>query len=570
MEIRLYRLPQYISKNMLNKQLNNFTYIKLDGEFRDSVELSNPSIVVDVSSTANITAVGGTQPDTELALFKQNPHLYVNFVRIPYLSRNYYVTKITLLRKNILSFELHVDVLSTFYSFIYYQKAFVSRNKTNYNIELPDERRIVKNEVATDIINVIDVTSEYTAKKLDFITDFKREGGGPVAEYFYNIIAVVHNTDVTRQFIVDSCENFTPSNALKQQVGDNRLPLVRTGSISLRNGMNFILNVYEAGQLLDFIVNSDSTLASSVGSIFAYPIDFKASYRDLPNEWDRMEKPFKIRDVSILDSVTHPVHMDVGGGLMDSYLYRVFEIPDVVSDFNDLNPYATYELNIPYYGYYKLDYNAVRGHRLAIYYIINYTDGSATVQIYDITVDSLIISLQTQLGYEIPKNMSNITDVRNRHDANNTSFGFSLLGSALAILGGIVTSNPLAVAGGLIGAGKSTGDYVKNEKTNIFTTAVNFNGSSSPIYSPQTLFIRRTKHLIQYPLNTDFLEQNGGVLNQLVVLRNLQNTGYTEVADIPNINFWGALTSDLNSAPIPTDTEITEIISMLKSGVIFN
>ena len=555
---------------MLNKQLNNFTYIKLDGEFRDSVELSNPSIVVDVSSTANITAVGGTQPDTELALFKQNPHLYVNFVRIPYLSRNYYVTKITLLRKNILSFELHVDVLSTFYSFIYYQKAFVSRNKTNYNIELPDERRIVKNEVATDIINVIDVTSEYTAKKLDFITDFKREGGGPVAEYFYNIIAVVHNTDVTRQFIVDSCENFTPSNALKQQVGDNRLPLVRTGSISLRNGMNFILNVYEAGQLLDFIVNSDSTLASSVGSIFAYPIDFKASYRDLPNEWDRMEKPFKIRDVSILDSVTHPVHMYVGGGLMDSYLYRVFEIPDVVSDFNDLNPYATYELNIPYYGYYKLDYNAVRGHRLAIYYIINYTDGSATVQIYDITVDSLIISLQTQLGYEIPKNMSNITDVRNRHDANNTSFGFSLLGSALAILGGIVTSNPIAVAGGLIGAGKSTGDYVKNEKTNIFTTAVNFNGSSSPIYSPQTLFIRRTKHLIQYPLNTDFLEQNGGVLNQLVVLRNLQNTGYTEVADIPNINFWGALTSDVNSAPIPTDTEITEIISMLKSGVIFN
>ena len=551
-------------RNKINKTLSTISgqdiHIVVDGNLRDSINVSDIDIVIDISETSNIDAVAPNEESKErlIRTFRNNPYGF-NYVYIPDLKRYYFVKSINLLRKNILSFSLHVDVLM-YTAFITNQTGFVARNENEYNIELPDERRIVKNEVSTDIIEVIDVTSEYTEKKLEFITDFKREGGGPVAEYFYNIIAVVHNTDVTRQFIVDSCENFTPSNALKEQVGTNRLPLVRTGSISLRNGMNFILNVYEAGQLLDSIVNGDSTLASSVGSIFAYPIDFKASYRDLPNEWHRMEKPFKIRDVSILDSVTHPVHMYVGGGLMDSYLYRVFEIPDVVDDFNDLNPYATYELNIPYYGYYKLDYNAVRGHRLAIYYIINYTDGSATVQIYDITVDSLIISLQTQLGYEIPKNMSNITDVRNRHDANNTSFGFSLLGSALAILGGIVTSNPVAVAGGVIGSGKSTGDYVKNEKTNIFTTAVNFNGSSSPVYSPQTLFIRRTKHLIQYQINADFLSESGGVLNQLRKLNTL--TGYTEIADIPNILY-------PVSGDIPTDKEIEEIISILKSGVIF-
>lgn len=551
-------------RNKINKALSTISgrdiHIVVDGNLRDSINVSDIDIVIDISETSNIDAVAPNEESKEhlIRTFRNNPYGF-NYVYIPDLKRYYFVKSINLLRKNILSFSLHVDVLM-YTAFITNQTGFVARNENEYNIELPDERRIVKNEVSTDIIEVIDVTSEYTEKKLEFITDFKREGGGPVAEYFYNIIAVVHNTDVTRQFIIDSCENFTPSNALKEQVGTNRLPLVRTGSISLRNGMNFILNVYEAGQLLDSIVNGDSTLASSVGSIFAYPIDFKASYRDLPNEWDRMRKPFKIRNVSILDSVTHPVHMYVGGGLMDSYLYRVFEIPDVVDDFNDLNPYATYELNIPYYGYYKLDYNAVRGHRLAIYYIINYTDGSATVQIYDITVDSLIISLQTQLGYEIPKNMSNITDVRNRHDANNTSFGFSLLGSALAILGGIVTSNPVAVAGGVIGAGKSTGDYVKNEKTNIFTTAVNFNGSSSPVYSPQTLFIRRTKHLIQYQINADFLSESGGVLNQLRKLNTL--TGYTEIADIPNILY-------PSSGDIPTDKEIEEIISILKSGVIF-
>lgn len=563
MIINFYNLRRE-RRNKINKTLTTIgqdIHIVVDGNLRDSINVSDIDIVIDISETSNIDAVAPTEAikESTIQLFRTNPYGF-NYVYIPDLKRYYFVKSINLLRKNILFFSLHVDVLM-YTAFITNQTGFVARNENEYNIELPDERRIVKNEVVSDIVEVIDVTSQYTTKKLEFITDFKRESGSSsVAEYYYNIIAVVHNTNVTRQFIVDSCENFTPSNALQQQVGTNRLPLVRTGSIALRNGMNFILNVYEAGQLLDFIVNSDSTLASSVGSIFAYPIDFKASYRDLPNEWDRMRKPFKIRDVSILDSITHPVHMYVGGGLMDSYLYRVFDIPDVVSDFNDLNPYATYELNIPYYGYYKLDYNAVRGHRLAIYYIINYTDGSATVQIYDITVDSLIISLQTQLGYEIPKNMSNITDVRNRHDANNMSFGFSLLGSALAILGGIVTSNPLAVAGGLIGACKSTGDYVKNEKTNILTTAVNFNGSSSPVYSPQTLFIRRTKHLIQYQINADFLSESGGILNQLRKLNTL--TGYTEIADIPNILY-------PQTGDIPTDKEIEEIISILKSGVIF-
>ena len=71
----------------------------------------------------------------------------------------------------------------------------------------------------------------------------------------------------------------------------------------------------------------------------------------------------------------------------------------------------------------------------------------------------------------------------------------------------------------------------------------------------------RTKKKVHYDLNNAFLQENGGVINQLYYLWNLRQTGYTEIADIPNISY-----ENINN--IPTDTEVDEIMSLLKSGVI--
>ena len=553
MRIRFYQINEKDNKFYKTLPTN---YIFMDGTLRDSVDLSNPDIIIDISSTSNIDAYipNGTeaQKQSMINTFKQNPFGSKNYVYIEELHRYYFITKITLLRKNILSFSLHVDVLM-FWQFINIQKAFVSRNENEYNKLLPDERRIIKNTSNIEILDIIIDTEAEQQDAPDIEFTSWAEDGQYLAD-FYNIVALGHTTGVNREFITNG--GLSKSNYL---IDCDKLPKVRSGSFAVRIAKAYILNLEECAQINHYISNVHSELASSVGTIFAYPINFKTTYAPV---WASMEETFSLGAQSIWDN--HPVHMLQNTGLMQRYLYHHFIIPDLPQDydFNDLSPYSEYELYIPYYGYYKLPYNEVRGHSLTIYYIINFMDGSATVQIYDRTKQELLVSLQTQLGQEISKNMSNITEVRNRHQANNTSIGFGLLTSALSIIAGVATFNPVAVAGGVLGAGKSIGDYAKNEKTNVFTTSLNFNGTSSPVYSPQELYIKKTKREIQYTLTADFLSANGGVLNELRTLSTLD--GYTEIIDIPYI-----IMADTYSLEYtPTKDEIDEIVSKLKSGVI--
>ena len=550
MRINFFKLEDNVKRNQISKELPT-QYYYMNGELRDSANISEPIIIIDLSSTSSINVEPRPQTEEEeqqlLNEFRNNPFDTFNYVGIPTLRRYYFVKSITVLRKNIISISLHVDVLQ-FEDFIYNQSGFVARNETEYNIELPDERRIIKNTTEISIVEPVDISSEYPLIPLiEFDTNFNSYTH-PESD-FYNIVALGHTTGVNKSYIENGALG-TPV----QPIPSVDLPAVRSGAFAVRNFKQYYLNIEEIAQMLHYITNQDSALASSVGSIFAYPIDFKKLFGN--TEFARMEDTFSLGTVDIWSG--HNAHIGQRGS-MGALPYSFFEIPDDVQDFNDLNPYSKYELYIPYYGYYEINYNAMRGHKCAIYYVVNFMDGSATVQLYDLTKEELTASLQTQLGYEIPKNTSNVTNVRNNHQANNTALGFGLLTSALAVIGGVASYNPIAVAGGVIGAGKTIGDYAKNEKTNIFTTSINFNGSSSPIYSPQRLYIKKTKQNIQYTLTQDFLSENGGVLNELRGLGSL--TGYTEIADIPNITY------DVDDN-LPTDNEISEIISLLKSGVI--
>lgn len=549
MEIRFYKIENSSKKNAINKTLPS-EYVIINGEFRDSVDISNPTIVIDISSTANIDAVASTDARKSylISQFKINNF---NYVYIPLVvSRYYFVKKITLLRKNILSIELHVDVLMSFKPFIYNQTAFVTRNQTDYHIELPDERRIITND-----IEISDITLTKTLTS-DYYTDFDTTFGStesPEGFTHYNIIASVFTDEVNSGFIMSQgnvIHNPLPAGEL------DIIPEVRAGNFQPLITKNYMLNRRETALLIDYVTLRSET-QPYLTHIFAYPIDFKSTN---PTVWPSRETDFKIFDQLINSETVHFVRSEMSGLILNTS----FILDDTIVDFNDLEPYSQYELYIPYYGYYALDYNALRGHELYLFYVINYMDGSATVQLYDNTADILVMTKKCQLGIEIPKLFTNITDVRNRHEANNTSLGFGLIASALSIFAGLATGGAgavLGVAGGLIAGAKTVGSYAINEKTNIMKGGVSdSDGNTSPLFAPQIAYIRKKKRQVLYSLTSDFLANNGGVLNELRQLNTL--TGYTEIGDIPNINY-GIVST------IPTDTEVDEIISILKSGVIF-
>lgn len=549
MLINFYKLISQ-KKNALEKQLPA-DYVEIKGVFRDAVEISNPTIIIDISSSSNIYAYGTQEVQEQLIdNFRNNVFNAFDYVYIPSVKRYYFVKKITLLRNNIISIDLHVDVLKSFTRFIYSQNAFVSRNETNYNKILPDERRIVTNEselIYTELQNIV-------TPEIGFDTAFGATDRD-VTNTAYNFIVVSWDNQIIYEHIkIDG--------GLTRPTGSNitNLPKVRDSNFAPYSARSYILNRDELAKLLEVCARNDS-VASMVSSIYAYPFNFKNLYP--ANIWTSMQQAFIVgQSVDI-----YPNHLVADGrDLLAGYVRLAdFVIPNNDLDFNDLEPYSIYELYIPYYGYYKLDYNAIRGHEIYVFMTLNYEVGTATYLIYDKTQQQLITSLQAQVGIEIPKTVTNILEVKNRHDANNTSLGLGILTSVLAVIGGIFTGGAtaaLGVAGGAIAGGKVIGNYVASEKSNIVSgSRLNFNGNTAPLFSPQRFFLRQTRRKIQYPLTTDFLEQNGGVINELYYLWNLRQTGYTEIADIPNISY-----ENINN--IPTDTEVDEIMSLLKSGVI--
>lgn len=544
--VYFYMLENSASTSEYKRHLDRMLpseYIELQGELRDALDVVNPVIICDINEE-NIIAHAST--DERKAILKYYfIHNYVghfNYVAIYETERYYFIEDMQLLRNNLISVSLHCDVLGSFCDFIYGQKAFIARNENTYNALLPDERRIVLNQ--SEIINMT-ITDIPDLNYYKFNVSFGTASQD--MNEIYNIVALGHTTGVNRTYI-----NSVTDLLINPTVG---LPNVRHGNFAVVNAKTYVLNLNEIAQLLDYVSNNTPSTASSVSSIFAYPINFKSKFTT--TEWDNMEDTFSLGASDIyIGHKAHNLKMLTTGCLLNT----AFVLTDNPSDFNDLEPYCTYELYIPYYGFFKIDYNNLRGHSLYLYYVINFQTGSATVLLYDRTNESLVASLQCQIGIEIPKNTSNVTEVRNRHEANNMSMGMSLLSSTLAVVVGIISENPVAVAGGAITGAKAIGDYAKQEKSNIFATQINFNGSTSPLFAPQTAFIRKTRRKIQYTLTSDFLRNNGGVCNQLMELT--QVTGYTEIADIPNVIY----TSGVNC---PTDKELDEIVMLLKNGVYF-
>lgn len=551
MEIRFYELNG-IKHNQINKYIIT-SYVYIDGELRDAVEISNPTIIIDISSNSNINAVATSETlKTQMILAFRNYYTRTfNYVYIPTTGRYYWIKKINLLRKNILSIELHVDVLQSFSSFIYNQNAFVIRNKTHYHIELPDERRILTNESIIEYLSLTDTLSSDNYIKFD-TSYIDKDGTLFDFPQVYNIYACCTSNNIDRNWLL----GHKPQRF--EQPERTSLPRVVTGLFVSKEFHGYVLNFDLTSELIASVKNN-SSVASAVSTIYAYPFNFK-ELPDYKDTWEDLSKmvEYKVADVRI-GGPTYYVH-DVK--MTSGYLLNTsFIVPNDIQDFNDLEPYSVYELYIPYYGYYKLPYNSVRGHELYIYYIINFQCGEASVIVYDNTSNNILTSLKAQIGIEIPKNLSNALEVRNRRDANNTSLTIGLITSALSIIGGVASMNPLLIGGGVAGAGGTIAKYAISEKNNLAQySTVNFNGDLVPLFSPQNAFIRKTKRVINYDLTNDFLEENGGVLNELRNLLDLRGTGYTEIGEIPNIRVFRSSN--------PTDTEIDEIITLLKNGVI--
>lgn len=547
MEIRLYQFNGHL--NDVIKDQSTLTHlVTLTGELRNSLSVIDPVIVVDFSSTANITfAIQSDENNFMDNIFKWN-YAYISAYR-----RYYFIRNITLVSKNIIAFQLHVDVLKTYRFYITEQHAYISRNENEYNIMLPDERRIVKNTntilefVPTNVPNSL-VNTEFETNPAKYhITAYL---------YWLSAISLRNVLDFDDKKLITNPEitNRTICSCYNGNVGS---------VITFTDKMG--------GRLVGWCFY-DNNIASFVGDIVAYPFN-------LPDRLLKIFEPTQQPDEELVFINGNPVRegsdpstyvslygVQVKFNMSDELVIADFTVDSDggfdIDDFNDLEPYSTYQIYIPYYGWWDLPFNQIIGKRILVYYIVNFKNGSATVQVWNKTDDIMLFSTSCQLGTPIEKSASNYVEVNDRARQNDLNLILSLLGTGLSVGGGLLTGNPVAIGMGLatggVNIGKSLAQYTESNRTNYPRAHIGNTGNVTPLFNYQQVMIRKVKSDIQYQLTSDFLHFNGGVLNE--ERSHLYDvTGYTEIGDITFENIEGEET--------PLQDELNEIISLLKSGV---
>ena len=243
-------------------------------------------------------------------------------------------------------------------------------------------------------------------------------------------------------------------------------------------------------------------------------------------------------------------------GATPYFVVADFTFNGATNDFLDYDPYTSWEIYVPFCGWIKVNASQVLGNRIFVYYTLDTKTGMGTAYIFDRTHNQLIWSSNCQLGIKLDLTTTNTTEITRQKEANELNMILGLMASALSIGVGVVTENPVAVAGGILSAGKTIASNVNSNKMLFERAQTSFGTSEGQFHSPFDVVIRRNYHDKINIDETVYKGLEGLPYNKYDSLSSL--TGYVEIADI---HF------DAKGYNIYND-EITEIVSLLKNGVI--
>lgn len=519
--------------NIISKSLGNPEKI-LSGEFRDAVNIINPQIVIDVSEY---------EQGDKMFLLK------MNYVYIPFLKRYYFITNVELTRKNLVTFTLHVDVLMSHYNTLRYSHGYTARNEYLHDTDAIDERQILLNTFSRSVIG-FDTTG--TTVNTFFNSSMTPEN--------YNIVVICGDDygNDTREIIAN--RTITTGN--------------RSVTIPSRNGTKTISGNVFTTPLKTEVVNNDGityiiaelytndNIVSYVDSITVYPFTVETG------TWGVV----KIGDTVI---------KDLNGGNIGGYnLPYVISTPKIVADFvlndellqitnfNHLPPYAFYQLYIPFYGMFELDIKHLRNKHLILYYIVNYYSTETTVYLYNQSDDEMLLTSSVTLGSKLSFNTTNLKEVTDKQRTILLNSFLNVIGGTIAVAGGVVSGNPLAVGGGALAIGKTIGNAVTSSITNYKRAQLSNNDDITTLANPLHPYIVKLYQHVKYTPDTDFKHENGLISHRYYdSIESGRINGYTEFASL-DVVLDANITGDYRPLA-PTTEEINEFIDLFKKGVYF-
>lgn len=336
-------------------------------------------------------------------------------------------------------------------------------------------------------------------------------------------------------------------NSVHQQVNPN----VQSTGFNQKWAINKIVLPF-----MSYVLNN-TTYMNQLEFLFKNPSDFFVSLRAYPFDVSRYFYPegftpptsrikmsnieLKNKDDQFVQGMTFPTtttYKHIGA----------FTIDRIYNNFMDFSPYTKLELYIPFCGFVTLDTNLVMGKELRLFLSVDWDSGACTVYIVkhesnqDPDDGDIIMSVNGQIGFEIPLGSSNANENAKQLLANGLTMTAGVVASA-------VMGNPLPMA--MVLGTSTVGAF--NALQERISKGGSVNGSNA-LVTPYNAYLIRT--MIKPSCNQlDYASYKGLPLQSKESLLNIK--GYTKCSGFHLENFSKA-----------TDSELQEIDSLLKSGVI--
>lgn len=475
-----------------------------------------------------------------------------NYIFIPKLNRYYYVDSINFVTADLTRLFLKEDVLMSHKDLIKSQNAFVTRYEYSFNKKLIDVRYPVN-----DVIKVEYLTLNNT----------------PTSQSLVNTHLQTDIDEDDFKIVVNSVSNTYQITQLREVPAPSGLSLPNLTPLMSNVEFTSFLKGNQLGYLVYALANQ-SDLLSFVNSAVIFPFDVSEPYSaclpDYPSEAFMLNQNLIAKDDRLCtDSAFHDVtdtsHTPVpvartNAGASPYFIVADFTLDHKFDNYLDYAPYTNFELYIAFVGWIPLNATQVIDKRLIVYYTIDYKSGMGTAYLYNVTDQKLIWSGNSQIGIKIDLTATNQVENTRAKQSNNLNMILGLMSSALAIGVGVVTENPVAIAGGVLNAGKTIASGVQANMTMFERAQTNFGTGEGIFHAPVEIQARVSYHepILDEDGYDKYLHLQGKPFNNYVTLSTLSTGAYVEVGDID---------FNPNNAKI-YQNEITEIVALLKNGVI--
>lgn len=507
------------------------------GTFKYPCSVYNPVVEMFIPT-------GGTPA---LDLKRKNFIKHLNYAYIQEFDRYYYITDRVMINSKLVRLYMKVDVLYSFATALKSLPAYVSRSASSYNKRIADNMR----------------PYELIPQITEIVPYFDTSGGISQTKFTWDD-ATLYNFYITT-YSYQSAGSGSSIAEVPPYPSITDMPSYESHATSIDDMKSH--NVCDYWSTVYFLVEANqkpTTFGSYVGSIVAMP--FSADKQG--------SSPSSTGWYVGGDTEPNPPHapIEVNSAVnyykvyrtFSSYLYVAsFTFPSS-SDFLDYEPYTTCEFYFPFIGYVAINLADVRGKRVLVYYIANYEDGSATAYAYaldpsalsfDPSKAKLIYSHDCQLGISVPITSNNQEELKAMLESARISAVIGGLGSALQVVAGVASQNPMMIAGGALSATKTIAGYAETERKALPSASVTISNGSTGKISPTQFRYRLTQRVTSITDESDYQAQNGLPLEDAVSsLSSL--TGMTRIHSIK---------LDGISASEP---EKTEILRLLREGVI--